>query len=208
MDTPAWRALSPKAQALYTWLKFEWHGPKSNNNGRLQFSCRQAARSMGIGKNAAMIAFRELQEKGFIVVTKLGALGVEGEARGPSYELTELPLPGSQRGRRLYLVWSEGKDFPVARHQANNPAGRNGRKSPSAKSGRTCLRNDDVQGEPVIEMKTPCLQKRDVDGWIRAGTVINLETSLTTIPSAQSDPPDLRTPVSPDDCFLRYARAD
>ena len=84
METPAWQALSPKTQALFPWLKFEWYGPKFNNNGKIQFSCRQAAEALGISRNAAMYAFRELQEKGYIVVTRLGALGVEGEARHPS----------------------------------------------------------------------------------------------------------------------------
>ena len=34
MQTEAWRSLSPTAQALYPWVKFEWHGPKNNNNGK------------------------------------------------------------------------------------------------------------------------------------------------------------------------------
>lgn len=50
---------------------------------------------MGIGINAAMTGYRELQAKGFIAVTRPGTLGIEDEARGPSYELTEVPLSGA-----------------------------------------------------------------------------------------------------------------
>jgi len=33
MEEPAYSALSTAAQALYPWLKLEWHGPDANNNG-------------------------------------------------------------------------------------------------------------------------------------------------------------------------------
>lgn len=118
MESDAWKSLSPKAQMLYIWLRLEWKGPKFNNNGKIRLSCRQAAAKIGIGVNAAMRAFHELQAKGFVVVTKLGALGVEGEARGPTYELTDIGLPG-QRARLLYAQWKEGRDFEVIRHRKN-----------------------------------------------------------------------------------------
>lgn len=115
MATEAWRALSPKAQILFIWLKFEWKGAKYNNNGKIRLSCRQAAHRIGIGVNTAMIAFHELQAKGFIVVTCRGALGVEGEARGPTYELTDIGLP-NERPRLLFMRWEPGQDFEVIRH--------------------------------------------------------------------------------------------
>lgn len=115
LETPAWRALSPKAQMLHIWLRLEWKGPKYNNNGKIRLSCRQAAARIGIGVNTAMGAFHELQAKGFITITKLGALGVEGEARGPTYELTDVALPFADP-RMLFLHWKEGEDFEVVRH--------------------------------------------------------------------------------------------
>jgi DNA-binding transcriptional MocR family regulator len=129
MERPAWRAMSPKAQMLYIWLKLEWKGPNHNNNGKIRLSCRQAAQRIGIAPNTAANAFHELQAKGFIVVTVLGALGVEGEARGPAYELTELKMPHSERpdGRKLYRDWAPGRDLDVTLHNANNPDGKNGK---------------------------------------------------------------------------------
>ncbi len=154
MSTPAWRALSTVAQAVYPFLKLEWHGPKFNNNGKIRFSVRQAAEAIGVCPNTANKAFHELQAKGFTVVMEKGALGVRGMARGPSYEITELGTPGCNTPRMLYKDWRPGKDFEVVLHNANNPEGLNGREIPSRKRGRTRLENCDVSAFPVIEIAT------------------------------------------------------
>lgn len=147
MQTPAWRALSPVAQALYPWLKFEWRGPKANNNGKIRLSVRQAAERVGVSLNTAARAFRELQAKGFIVVTQRACLGIDGAAKAPAFELTELKLPGTEQigGRKLYRDWRPGYDFLVITATVNNPTGRNGRKA------KPCLKSDDGT---VIDMMT------------------------------------------------------
>lgn len=129
LSTPAWRALSPAAQALYPWLKLEWRGPSANNNGQICLSVRQAAEAMGVNAKTAARAFHDLQRKGFIAVSRLARLGVKGEARGNEYELTEIPMPhsGHQTGRRLYLDWEEGADCPVHKAAIHNPRGTNGK---------------------------------------------------------------------------------
>ncbi|GGL58449.1 hypothetical protein [Wenxinia marina] len=129
MELPAWRALSTAAQALYPWLRLEWHGAEYNNNGSIRLSVRQAADRLGVGRAAAARAFHDLQAKGWIVVVEPASLGVEGEARAPAYELTEIALPhaGNTGPRRLYRTWSTGNDFTVVRSPANNPTGRNGK---------------------------------------------------------------------------------
>lgn len=128
METEAWRALSVSAQALYPWLKLEWHGPKANNNGRIRFSVRQAATAVGINRKTAARAFQDLQAKGFLVMTEPARLGVGGEASSPSWELTEIALPGSEptRPRNLFRDWIAGRDYPVYKAAAQNPTGRNG----------------------------------------------------------------------------------
>ena len=68
MDTPALRALSSAAQALYPWLVMEFKGKQFNNNGQIRLSVRQAALKMGISKATAARAFRDLQAKGFCVL--------------------------------------------------------------------------------------------------------------------------------------------
>lgn len=122
METPAWRALSTTAQALYPWLKLEWHGPKFNNNGKIRLSVRQAEARIGVSRNTAARAFLDLQAKGFIVVTERAHLGLSGKGTGHAFELTEIPLPASQsrEGRRPYLEWKEGHDFEVIKAQVHN----------------------------------------------------------------------------------------
>jgi hypothetical protein len=127
METPAWRALSCYAQALYPWLKFEWKGPQANNNGRIALSIRQAADRLGVSKKTAAKAFHELQAKGFVVVKKAATLGTDGAAKSSEFEITELAMPGQTAGRRLFADWRPGGDFPVAAVRSNNPHGVNGR---------------------------------------------------------------------------------
>lgn len=127
MDTDAWRALPSISQTLYPWLKLEWHGPKFNNNGKISLSVRQAAKCLGCNSKTATRAFHPLQAKGFIVQTVGVELGTFGSGQSPRYELTEIELPNCnlRGGRRLYLQWSEGNDFPVILAKTNNPDGRN-----------------------------------------------------------------------------------
>lgn len=114
MQSPAWRALSPTAQALYPWIKLEWRGAKFNNNGDLRLSVRQAADRMGCAINTAMRGFQDLQAKGFIIQIEGACLGTEGMGKSPAYELTEIPTKGAQGpGKRLFANWSQGHDFPV-----------------------------------------------------------------------------------------------
>ena len=108
METPAWRALSPVAQALYPWIRLEWKGPDVNNNGKIRLSVRQAEQRLGVSRNTAAGGFRELQAKGFLVVTEGARLGLGGSAKSPTFELTEIALPNQREGRRLYREWQEG----------------------------------------------------------------------------------------------------
>lgn len=137
MEEPAWRALSPTAQALYPWLKLEWRGPDANNNGKIRLSVRQAAERLGVEKKAAARGFHDLQAKGFIVLTEHARLGVSGAATAPAFEITELGLPHGDKagGRKLYRQWQSGADFPVHKAVANNPAGRNGKIESHAQNG-------------------------------------------------------------------------
>ena len=138
METPAWRALSPVAQALYVWFKFEWKGPKANNNGKIRLSVRQAAKALGVTPDTAARGIHDLQAKGFLVMTEMPSLGIEGVAKSPAFELTEITLPSSEKhdGRKLYKDWRPGGDYPVPKVASNNPEGRNGH-------AKTCHENQD-----------------------------------------------------------------
>ena len=126
MDTPAWRALSSAAQALYPWLVMEFKGEQFNNNGKIRLSVRQAALKMGVSKDTAARAFYDLQAKGFIKVKKGGSLGISGMGKCPEYEITGRTLP--ENGRKAnddFKEWTEGKDFEIFRHAVKNHKGKN-----------------------------------------------------------------------------------
>lgn len=159
MDTDAWRALSPTAQALYTWLKFEWRGPRANNNGTLSLSLRQAAKTMGVRSPETVArAFRDLQAKGFVVVTKSACLGTDGHAKSFEFELTELVVPGRDRPRQLFKKWRPDAEFEVARASANNPNGKGG-KGDRKEKPHPQNRDNPI---PEIEMKAPCPSTKSV----------------------------------------------
>jgi len=127
METAAWRNLSVYAQALYPWIKLEWHGPKANNNGKIRFSLRQAAEAVGMSKKSAGKAFHELQSHGFLVMREPANLGVSGDAQSPAWEITEIAMPGDgTRPQNLFRDWAPGRDFPVYRAPVRNPKGHNG----------------------------------------------------------------------------------
>ena len=142
METPAWRALTTTAQALYPWLKLEWRGPQNNNNGRISLAVSTAARRLGVKPDTAARAFHDLQAKGFLVMTKPACLGIGGAASAPMFELTELALPHAEKpeGKKLYREWREGADFPVNKAQPHNPRGINGKQNPIPKSGMASSR--------------------------------------------------------------------
>jgi DNA-binding transcriptional MocR family regulator len=120
----------------------------ANNNGRISLSVRQAAERLNLTRNTAAKAFHQLQEKGFIVMTRPAQLGLSGQAKTPTYEITEIAMPGEQSGRKHYRLWRKGSDFRVEKATTHNPRGRNGRSSCSAEA---CHGNDD---EAVIKLVT------------------------------------------------------
>lgn len=144
VEAPAWRAMSCTAQALYIWLLLEWKGAKYNNNGKIMLSVRQAAERLGVGVNTAARAFHELQAKGFIVVRQAAELGVKGQATCPAFEITELAMPGSHEGRKLFRDWKEGADYPVQKAVIHNPRGTQKKQNPVIKLVTGRNQNGDV----------------------------------------------------------------
>lgn len=192
METSAWRALSSTAQALYPWLKMEWKGPDANNNGKIRLSTRQAGERLGVRPDTAAEAFRDLQRKGFIVQTEAACLGVEGSAKSPAYEITELKMPGSEGdGRKLYRDWRPGTDFPVSATSPNNPRGRNGRKTKPCHENRdrTVTKTVTNNARTVTKTVTGRHENRDEIALSRAQTVTKTVTSLSyhTHSEEQSD---------------------
>lgn len=130
MDTPAWRALSADAKALYPliWRVAYAHG----NEGNL--SIRQAMEYLRVGKNRAPQVFHELQAKGFIVPVTIGCLGISGQGKSTAYRVTELPHRGSPPTQD-FNKWAPGYDRPVIKgappRKKQNPVPLRGTACPS-----------------------------------------------------------------------------
>ena len=67
--SPAFRSLSGAALKVFLEVRTRFNG---GNNGELSLSLDEAARLLGIGKGTAQRAFAELQEKGFLRMTRKG----------------------------------------------------------------------------------------------------------------------------------------
>jgi DNA-binding transcriptional MocR family regulator len=172
ITSPAFRALSIHAKALYPYIRLEWKGPRANNNGRISLSVRQAAELLGCHRDTAQRAFVDLQAKGFLVVKKAGALGLEGLGKCTEYELTEVPMPGVKadgqlHGRRLYRDWTPGNDFEVNRSASSS------RKTKT----KSCPNNSDspvptdqtIQNTLSQELGQPVLAERTMDAQNQGG---------------------------------------
>jgi len=89
LDSPAWRALSHGAKALYVCLRRRYN-QNNHNNGRIYLSHRLARKELRSGYKQIARWYDELQFYGFIVMTTPGHLGVEGQGTAPRWRLTEL----------------------------------------------------------------------------------------------------------------------
>ena len=121
MASPAWRAMSPSARCIYIALK-QRYSSNFKNNGRLYLSVRQAAKEVGVNKDTAARAFREIEHYGFGVITSGACLGVDGKGKAAHWRLTEVGYM-TEPPTRDFLSW-DGTPFPTSKN-----------KSPSEKFG-------------------------------------------------------------------------
>jgi hypothetical protein len=87
LGSPAYRSLSPAARALLVELYDLYNG---QNNGQIFLSHRDAARRLGVGKNLAGKALRELKNRGFIRVQQQGSFN-QKVRNATQWTLTEFP---------------------------------------------------------------------------------------------------------------------
>lgn len=93
--SPAYRALTPNARALLTELTSMDVG---DNNGSLWMSVRDAAARMGLSsKDTASKAFEDLEQAGFIRLTKEAHFSIKAAetSRARCWRLTWLHAPGT-----------------------------------------------------------------------------------------------------------------
>lgn len=69
LKSDAWRHLSGAAVKVLLELHTRFNG---SNNGKLRLSYAEAAEALGMGKATVQRAFRDLQDKGFLVLVREG----------------------------------------------------------------------------------------------------------------------------------------
>jgi ribosomal protein S5 len=113
MQTQAWRSLDAVARAVYIELAALYCG---NNNGRIGFSARQAARAIRVSKDSAARAMVRLQERGFIVAITKGRFDRQHHAT--RWRLTEFKcdLTG-QAATKDFEAWSIAVVVPLHPHR-------------------------------------------------------------------------------------------
>ena len=84
MQSQAWLSLDGNARAIYVELAMLYCG---NNNGRIGFSIRQAARAIQVSPATAGRSMARLQERGFIVAMTKGRFKLKRHAT--EWRLTE-----------------------------------------------------------------------------------------------------------------------
>lgn len=69
LKSHAWRHLSGAAVKVFLELHTRFNG---SNNGKVRLSYAEAAQALGMGKATVQRAFRDLQDKGFLVLVREG----------------------------------------------------------------------------------------------------------------------------------------
>jgi hypothetical protein len=96
--TDAWHSLNVYARCLYVEIRGRYNG---SNNGDIPMSFRDAQELLGCSNKPLPEAFRQLQDRGFIVPVQKGAftwkVRFHGSGRATTWRLTELPADYPER---------------------------------------------------------------------------------------------------------------
>src|SRR5262249_45233796 len=104
LNAPGWRALSPWARLLWIDLRSRVRND-GLNNGKTFRSCRDAAKSINLGKDTVTRAFAELEHYGFLRKTSEGFLGSDGRGIAARYRFTDLAY-GTHAPTRDFEKWN------------------------------------------------------------------------------------------------------
>jgi hypothetical protein len=107
MKTAAWGSLSCVARCIFIEIEKRYGGPGSNN-GKIHYSIREAATALHIGKTTAANGFKELQDRGFVVLTKAGGFNRK-DRHANEWRLTTHASDISQdSATKEFLTWKPG----------------------------------------------------------------------------------------------------
>jgi len=164
-DTPAWRSMGPYSKCLYIEIRRRYNG---TNNGAISFSYREAEELLGCSNKPVPGAFRELQERGFIVPVQKGAFSwkvrFQGVGRATTWRLGELPqdIPIPEQATHDFKNWQPKNK---TRHAESGPKAR-----PKRAISEGMARHKRANDTPRAGHSSTL---QHVDGTPRAGTYIS-----------------------------------
>lgn len=100
----AWASLRPGPRALYVEIKRRFNG---SNNGRILLSHRDAAKALAVHRNTVGPWFQELQDRGFIRMTRAPHLGPSGVGQTSHWALEEEPCDDMKSAPKRFMSWRQ-----------------------------------------------------------------------------------------------------
>ena len=133
----AWATLKPGPRALYVELKRRYNGV---NNGRINFSHRDAANAMAVHRNTVGPWFEELQERGFIRMTQGPHLGPAGIGKASIWALDEEATPDMKPALKRFMSWT-AKQKPRIKSRTPRHSECDSDQQQKAKTAKTVLKS-------------------------------------------------------------------
>lgn len=111
MRSVAWASLTPNDKAAYLAIKWAFDGL---NNGRIGMGCRELADALGTSKDTANRSLGNLQEKGFIAMTRASGFNVKNRAAS-EWRLTEYACNVTgELPTKEFMRWNSSEKTTVA----------------------------------------------------------------------------------------------
>ena len=122
LTSPAWQSLPGLSRALYLDIAMRYNG---SNNGRISYSVREGAAALNVTKDTIARSFKLLQERGFIVCTKVGYFTVKTTRDASEWRLTEYDDDViHQHATKSFMSWQPGEpDTNEVGHLKDGPTG-------------------------------------------------------------------------------------
>jgi len=106
-DSEAWRSLRPISRDIWLMLVRRYNG---KNNSRILLSCREVADKYRVSKDTASIGFKELIDRGFIIIAEEANFDMRSGRRSRRWTLTHVPLDGLRKGTNEWKKYKSPSD--------------------------------------------------------------------------------------------------
>jgi hypothetical protein len=185
LKTSAWLGLSAGARAIYIQIAFRYYG---SNNGRIAYSCRDAARECNLARDTAHRAFKELVDAGFIEETLHGGLSrktrIASEWRLTAHKcdltgslssnlfMTRGVLVNENRKHRSRPQTSRANAVRLSQTTASETP------EPVLNDGRECPKRRPVLSQTGASQSPECPKRRPVKAVFEPSPVLNDGTHL------------------------------